>query len=100
MGARICGICRLLCFCLFCVLLRFRRFSRRLPALSTFAAAATTVLSSVGGGALSGIIASAADRARAKDASDGLAPGMEERVAEEIGRVLAAGDAERRGAAG
>ena len=61
--------------------------------LGDVAVAASTVLSSIGGGALSGIIASAADRARGKDASGRLAPGMEERVAVEIGRVLAAGDA-------
>src|SRR3984957_2228775 len=58
---------------------------------STLAAAATTALSSVGGGALSGIIANAVGRARAKDASDGSVPELEEQVAEEISRVLAAG---------
>jgi hypothetical protein len=72
-------------------------FSPLLPAvagLGAVAIAGSTVLSSVGGGALSGIITSAVDRAMPKGAPGGSAAVMEARVAEEIGRVLAAGDAD------
>ena len=71
-----------------------------LPAVAGLGAAAiagSAVLSSVGGGALAGIITNAADRPRFKGASQGQAEsGIEERIAEEIGRVLAAGDASAR----
>lgn len=56
--------------------------------------AGSGVLSSVGGGALSAIIAGASDRARSKGGPHAPAPTeVEGEVAEEIERVLAAGDA-------
>jgi hypothetical protein len=62
--------------------------------LGAVAVAGSGVLSSVGGGALSGIIAGAVDRARSKGGPHVSAPAeLEGEIAEEIRRVLAAGDA-------
>jgi WD40 repeat protein/energy-coupling factor transporter ATP-binding protein EcfA2 len=58
---------------------------------------AGNVLSSVGGGVLSGIITEVVQREHTRDAADGSSPGepdaLQRQVAAEIGRVLAAGDA-------
>jgi uncharacterized protein YwlG (UPF0340 family) len=57
------------------------------------AAAGVGVLSSVSGGVLSGIIEGALDRSRAKGVHAPASAEFEGEIAEEIGRVLAAGDA-------
>jgi hypothetical protein len=75
-------------------------FSPLLPVVAGLGAAAvagSTVLSSISGGALSAIVASALDRARSKGGPHESAPaGLQEQIAGEICRVLAAGDASAR----
>jgi WD40 repeat protein len=72
-------------------------FSPLLPVAAGLGAAAiagSTVLSSISGGALSGIVASALDRARSKGGPhEPASAGLQEQIAEEISRVLTAGDA-------
>jgi WD40 repeat protein len=72
-------------------------FTPLLPVVAGLGAAAVAgsgVLSAVGGGALSTVITEVLERARSKNKSHAAAPAeFEDDIAGEIGRVLAAGDA-------